>query len=143
MMSITCRACSAVTGVGLPVPHPVDELHDVLEDVRLGDLAMRPDDVREHAHLPVPVGRRRAERQLAAGEVERLAVEQDAADLAVRSEVAGGREVLDHGSARRAVRDREGAVAEVEQRDGVVVHLGFDAAAAELPARAAPCRTAP
>src|SRR6516165_2935750 len=38
-----------------PVADRVDELHDVLEHVRFGDMAMRAHNVREHPHLRLPV----------------------------------------------------------------------------------------
>jgi hypothetical protein len=69
---VLCRGSAAHTGPGL-----VDHLHDVLEDVRFGNVAVRAGDVRQHAHLCFPVGHWGMGGQFPTWEVDGLAIEQD------------------------------------------------------------------
>ena len=100
-----------------------DELHDVLEDVWLTDAAVGPDDVWERAGLSIPVARRGLQRLLAAREVEGLAVQENPVDRPAGAEVEAGGELIGMLACRRPVRDCEEALAEVEQKDRVVVGL--------------------
>ncbi len=88
-------------------------------------------DVRQHAHLVVPVGDRRSQRQLAPREVERLAVEQHPVKHAGRAVERAGAELRVGLAGGGAVRHREQRVAEVDQQDRVVVGLGRHPAALE------------
>ena len=73
-------------------------------------------------------------RELAARVVERLAVQGQPGDGARRAEVrAAEAEIVGETAGGRPVDDCEEAVAEVEQHDGVVVGVGGDEAARELP----------
>ena len=97
------------------VTYPAHELHHVLEDVGLEEVPVPADDVGQHPHLVLPVGDRRSQSQLAAREVDRLAVEQHPVEHAGRAVERAGAELRIGLAGGGAVRDREQRVAEVDR----------------------------
>src|SRR4029453_5470982 len=114
---------------GSILANPVHQLHDILVHVLLANLAVRTDDMREQPLRAVAAWRLVGE--LLAGVRERLAVEGAPDDRTAGPKEARA-ETLDDAASRRAVGQREQAVAEVEQHERAVVGLGREAAAAEL-----------
>jgi hypothetical protein len=106
--------------------NPIDELHRILEDVRLAHVPMRADDVRELLDG--------TQAGVAAGIVNLLAVQLGAVNGALRAVEVRLAEIGHH-PGERAVDEGELVVAEVRQNHGVIVRVARIHLALELALR--------
>jgi hypothetical protein len=58
MISMTCRACWALSDGELVAVDPVNELHDIDKDMLFGDIAVTPCYIRQNPLVarPAPIG---------------------------------------------------------------------------------------